>query len=811
MSLFGALSSGVSGLTAQSSAMGAISDNITNVSTVGYKNTETHFSTLVTKQTSSTFYSAGGVQSRPRQANGVQGLLQATSSQTDIAISGNGYYVVNEVSQPTSTSGAYLFTRAGSFFMDDEGYLRNTSGFYLQGWPTDAGGTVIPANNDLTIANQNVLSNDYLETVNLSRVGGTAANTTTISIGANLPANGDTGDTHKTDVQFFDTLGNATTMSVQYTKNAQQNTWDVTIEPPSGTAVLTQYDDEATPRVYDSIGQLEFGDNVPQDGSAVTVAGVDYIFRDGTNADTTNFPEDSGSELRLDANPSANDYIIVNGEIYEFGSSVQAGANSVAIGANLAATLANLQTAIQTDADYDGTNALLRDTTGSGSNNTIYLGTRLSTGGYSHVVTSFASATATERFTVDISASGITQSTVVDNFISAVQGYDPTFDTTNGRIAESEGSSTTVLFVEDGTGSITVDPSSLVDSSGDPVTTQTSSFTVQKQNIVYSENDQFRFGTAPVDGDTITLNGITYEFDDDSSVTGTNVSVTIDTSNTTAWEDIDDTLSNFVTAVIANDNAYNSTNIYQRDTRGTGFNDTVVIGALSSGSVTITFDDAAGGGFAAVPTDADGTATYTDQTAHTIQSLQALEFDASGLPSTFNTNTVEIIGFSNGASDMDGGSSNADQMTLDFGTIGEANGMTQFGADFTPTFIQQNGSRFGVFSGLTVSQDGLVTALFDNGETRPIFKLPIATFINVNGLEGRTGNVWNSTEFSGDPTLREADSGPAGQTIQASLEQSTVDIGEEFTDMIVVQRAYSAAAKIISTTDEMLEELLRVK
>ena len=90
MSLFGALSSGVSGLTAQSSAMGAISDNITNVSTIGYKNTRVNFQTLVTKQTSATFYSAGGVQSKPRQLTDVQGLLQASTSQTDISISGNG-------------------------------------------------------------------------------------------------------------------------------------------------------------------------------------------------------------------------------------------------------------------------------------------------------------------------------------------------------------------------------------------------------------------------------------------------------------------------------------------------------------------------------------------------------------------------------------------------------------------------------------------------------------------------------------------------------------------------------------------------
>ena len=160
---------------------------------------------------------------------------------------------------------------------------------------------------------------------------------------------------------------------------------------------------------------------------------------------------------------------------------------------------------------------------------------------------------------------------------------------------------------------------------------------------------------------------------------------------------------------------------------------------------------------------------------------------------------------------MDDAAANAKKMTLDFGTVKEANGMTQFGAEFTPVFITQNGSRFGTFAGVSISEDGLTTALFDNGETRTIFQIPLATFVNPNALEGRTGNIWNATEASGDFTLRTASSGPAGTVTQSALEASTVDIGEEFTNMIVVQRAYSASTKIIKTADEMLEELTRLK
>ena len=94
MSLYGALYSGVSALSAESSAMGAISDNISNINTVGYKDTDVNFQTLVTKQVSSTEYSPGGVQSKPRANVVSQGVLQASTSSTDFAISGQGFFVV---------------------------------------------------------------------------------------------------------------------------------------------------------------------------------------------------------------------------------------------------------------------------------------------------------------------------------------------------------------------------------------------------------------------------------------------------------------------------------------------------------------------------------------------------------------------------------------------------------------------------------------------------------------------------------------------------------------------------------------------
>ena len=689
MSLFGALSSGVSGLTAQSSAMGAISDNITNVSTVGYKNTQVDFQTLVTTQTSSTFYSAGGVQSRPRQDTGIQGLLASSTSQTDIAISGAGYFIVNEANEPTINN-EFLFTRAGSFFMDNDGYLRNTSGFYLQAWPVTASAAVKPNNDELSIPNQNVISTDYLATVNLSKVGGTAAATTTIGIGANLPSNNSTGVEHKTDVQFFDTLGNANSLSAIYTKTARDNEWNISANPPPGASVLTLEDSSGG--AYKSVGQLEF----------------------------TTKPNEAST-------------VVIDGKTYEF----------------------------STDA-----------TIGSGN-------TRVTT-------------TSTSTTAADVAA-----------LIAMVIVTDVDFTATNDRILADPGSSTNLLIKEDGTKAIAIDPTGLLTSSGTPASKQEKAFTVRQTSAGYRDYEQFKFDQAPANEDSVVINGITYEFvSDGGAVSIAGATLVVFSSLTTAVTALETAIETADAEFAAGANT-----VHTRKDGDSAVVDTLCLGLLSDAyTVAFTFATTAN-----VPIHPDATTPYVSGTAFSVDKSTALIFNADGSPSAINITEIEILDFENGAANMDDDANNAKQITLELGAIGEHNGMTQFGATYVPGFISQDGSQFGTFAGVTINTGGLVTALFDNGETRTVYQIPLATFTNVNSLGNRTGNVWNSTEASGSATLRTADNGPAGQITQASLEQSTVDIGTEFTKMIVVQRAFSAAAKIISTADEMLEELLRTK
>ena len=450
MSIFGAMRSGVTGLFSQSQALGMIADNIANVNTVGFKAVRPRLSTLVTAQSSADLHSPGGVQSRVEREVDQQGLLTSSAVSTDIAISGSGFFTVND---KTDGTGNTFFTRAGEFRPDKEGNLVNSGGHTLMGWPIDNNGTV---------QQTNVLSAfTVLNTANLTSA---PVATTTIDIGANLPAAATSGDANSLTAQVFDRQGGQHSLGLTFTRTATNNTWDVT----------------------------------------------------GT---------------------------ISNGNF------------------------------VDPDANNDGTNDPLT-TTGVFPTGTIRIGT--------------------------------------------------------------------LSFNQDGT-----------------------------------------------------LNTIT-----STSAAATDVGV------------VNATTSKFET----------------------------------------TFD-----------------------------------FDAT------RTTTADRV-----------------TVALDFGTLGQADGFTQFQGNFTPNFIEQNGKQFGSLNSVNIDENGITTALFDNGETRDIIQVPVITFNNPNGLQERTGNVYVETTNSGPAVALEPGRGGAGEIAPAALEQSTVDLADEFTRMIVTQRAFSASTRIITTADEMLEELTRI-
>ncbi|WP_169542889.1 flagellar hook protein FlgE [Sneathiella aquimaris] len=441
MSLTAAMFSGVSGLAAQSMSMGMISDNISNANTIGYKDTRAVFSTLVTESATATTYSPGGVTVHPTSRVDHQGLVTGSSNSTNMALAGQGFFVVHTLADTTQSGGNYLFTRAGTFEPDSEGRLRNAQGYYLQGWEIDPNGNIPTNQSDLSA----------LEPVNVSGLTGNAEPTSTIGLKMNLA---------KTQASF----------------------------------------------------------------------GAGYVAGDMTNGTTT------------------------------------------------------------------------------------------------------------------------------PHFVRSFQVYD----------SVGAAHSVSFNFLKTGTGATP------------------NEWTVE----------------------------ITADLDDDGT---------------------EDVLS---------------TEVVSFNTDGTL--------DLSSGNTT-------------------------------------------------QTNTITIPW----AATL--GITSPQNITLNFGSDDQSDGFTSFAGNSELVSSEVNGALFGAFNSVFIDEEGNVIAKFDNGTSRYIYKIPVATFPNPNELTNKDGNAYDETPESGTFTLREATLGGAGRIISSATEASTVDIAEEFTRMIVTQRSYSAASKIITTADEMLEELIRIK
>jgi len=216
MGLYDAMNSSVTGMNAQSNYLSNISQNISNSSTVGYKEADTQFSTLVNSagvgQTQ-----AGGVTTSTRVLAAEQGTISGTSSTTDLAVRGQGFFIVSD------SSGQNFLTRAGSFVPDDAGNLVNAAGYYLMGYSL-ANGTPTMASNSL----------DGMEIVNVASSGLSATPSTSGTFTANLPATDTAGTapadptnySEKTSIVMYDSQGASQTINVYFLKTGT-DTWNV--------------------------------------------------------------------------------------------------------------------------------------------------------------------------------------------------------------------------------------------------------------------------------------------------------------------------------------------------------------------------------------------------------------------------------------------------------------------------------------------------------------------------------------------------------------------------------------------------------
>ena len=215
MSLSGAINSAVSALSAQSTALALVSNNLANTSTTGYKTTSASFSSLLAG-VGDAASASGGVLATASANVSEQGLLTSSTVSTNMAISGNGFFTV---ASSLDDAGGLLYTRNGEFTVDSDGYLVN-NGYYLQGWATDADGNIVGS---ATSNNLTAIDTDSVATI--------ASPTTTMSMVANLPADAAVGATFSSSVEVYDSLGTAATSTVTWTKTAE-NEWTASFSDP---------------------------------------------------------------------------------------------------------------------------------------------------------------------------------------------------------------------------------------------------------------------------------------------------------------------------------------------------------------------------------------------------------------------------------------------------------------------------------------------------------------------------------------------------------------------------------------------------
>ncbi len=582
MGLFGSLFTGVSALSAQSQKTAIISNNIANINTTGFKRSEAAFFSLVTTESGNARFSPGTVTANRLQQVSQQGPISQSTSSTDAAISGKGFFAVKRDSDDSALT-EFLYTRNGQFSEDSQGFLRNSAGFYLYGWPIDTAGN-LPANQgDLT----------SLVPIDVQFLGGLTRPTNTAELSVNL-------DAAEVDV----TLTNAATA------------------PPDFTRGLTVYDTLGNPQPLSFEFVKTYGPQATSPTTRTQLTSTDEMVNDlgVSDGDQFTISVDGGAArtYQISAVDGAALPVGVDVMVFDIGDIIDD------INANVTDMTAFL--------GNDGEIVLQHD--------------RFTTGLETFTIAEVGAGTA-------LSSLGFTPGAYLSDDIGTAGTY------ANGTAADtppySTGEFPTLQFLP-----------------GDPNYNARGWWTM---TIRDPSNAQLTTGLVNFNGDG-TINAL-------ADVDG-NIDIELNQIN---W---------------------------------------------NNGS-----------------------------------ELQNI--------------LVDIERFS------------------------------QFSSDYTVLFSDQDGAELGLRTGVEIDREGFVIAQFSNGASSTLYKLPLTTFANPNGLAEVSGTAYTETENSGEENLREAGSGGAGFIEPATLENSNVDLADEFALLIVAQRAYSAGTKVINTVDQMTQELLQLR
>jgi flagellar hook protein FlgE len=210
----------------------------------------------------------------------------------------------------------------------------------------------------------------------------------------------------------------------------------------------------------------------------------------------------------------------------------------------------------------------------------------------------------------------------------------------------------------------------------------------------------------------------------------------------------------------------------------------------------------------AVVNDTDSASGITE-----IQAQGTLGFDSNGALDTESAITYPVgSGFN-----FNGGATADQVMNFDFGTSITTDagtgldGTTQFGSTSATIFQSQDGYASGSLRNITITQDGYITGIFTNGQTRAVGQVALAKFLAPTEVKKMGKNLYSESSESGQPIISIPGTSGTGVVLSNTLELSNVDLAEEFVKMIISQRGFQANSKMVSTSDELMQELINLK
>jgi flagellar hook protein FlgE len=755
MSILGAMFTAVSGVNAQSRSLGHISDNIANSQTTGYKKIDTRFETLITVSNAN-LHQPGGVIASPAFANALQGNVNQTQSVSNMAISGQGFFVVSRPTVQNATQTLFddlqYYTRAGDFEVNRDGYIVNNGGYFLNGWAVDQV-TGIP-------------DTATLSPIQIIQTIDEPTPTSEIEFVGNLPASSEVNPTPPlapTNIRVYDALGNPHTISLEWVKRAD-NLWqldivaaDSTLDPVSGTIVGVNDQNMAIANTTANVTAIAQVDTftVPADGLGF---GQTLSFTIGSNSVTVTAPVGGYTQAQLGAAVVS----AINGNP-GLAAQITAG--------NLTATTFDVTS------DDPGT-PFSATIGGTGSGQTTYVNLPGAMG-------------AGDSVEITIDGNSVIFSTV--GALTAAQARD-------GIIAAINADATVGPLV---TASI-FDGDTLAINSDTPLGTFAFAFVdavIGSGNLTSSDSlgassvNTTANGLPTAQVDTITLTGTVgpSEIGDTWTVNVGSLSINYVANGT------ETTLNDVGQGIAALINANSALGV-----TATALGSTIQLTAIDAGtpfSATVSATNGSADAFIDVQF---GTGTAAGQ-------LVGLS-NAYNVTGNATTPTAQSLGDDAIITFQVDYGVGAQTIELNLGAFQTTEGVTQFGGETIDVRrFTQDGVPQGLFKDLTIRDNGDVELNYDNGRSRVFFKIPLAQFYDPNSLKRESGQAFTETFDSGSARIAGAGENGGGTLRGSAVEGSNVDIAEEFSKMIVTQRAYAANTRVITTADEMLAEVINIK